>query len=75
MVKIPLYQNRTIHHDVIGKSGDAKVILRRAKAGSTGIIARSAMSAVFYSLGVHDIVAKSLGSSNVNAMIAATFDA
>jgi len=74
MVKIPLYQSRTIHHDVIGKSGAAKVILRRAKAG-TGIIAGGAMRAIFDSLGVHDIVAKSLGSSNVYAMIAATFDA
>lgn len=74
MVKIPLYQNRTIHHDVIGKSGAAKVILRRAKAG-TGVIAGGAMRAIFDSLGVHDIVAKSLGSSNVYAMIAATFDA
>ncbi|WP_341761528.1 30S ribosomal protein S5 [Candidatus Tisiphia endosymbiont of Thecophora atra] len=74
MIKIPLYQNRTIHHDVIGKSGAAKVILRRAKAG-TGVIAGGAMRAIFDSLGVHDIVAKSLGSSNVYAMIAATFDA
>ena len=74
MVRIPLYQNRTIHHDVIGRSGAAKVILRRAKAG-TGVIAGGAMRAIFDSLGVHDIVAKSLGSSNVYAMIAATFDA
>lgn len=74
MIKIPLYQNRTIHHDVIGKSGAAKVILRRAKAG-TGVIAGGPMRAIFDSLGVHDIVAKSLGSSNVYAMIAATFDA
>jgi small subunit ribosomal protein S5 len=74
MVKIPLYQNRTIHHDVIGRSGAAKVLLRRAKAG-TGVIAGGSMRAVLDSLGVHDIVAKSLGSSNVYAMIAATFDA
>ena len=74
MIKIPLYQSRTIHHDVIGRSGAAKVILRRAKAG-TGVIAGGAMRAIFDSLGVHDIVAKSLGSSNVYAMIAATFDA
>lgn len=74
LTKIPLYQNRTIHHDVVGKSGAAKVILRRAKAG-TGVIAGGAMRAIFDSLGVHDIVAKSLGSSNVYAMIAATFDA
>jgi small subunit ribosomal protein S5 len=74
IIKVPLYQNRTIHHDVIGKSGAAKVILRRAKAG-TGVIAGGVMRAIFDSLGVHDIVAKSLGSSNVYAMIAATFDA
>lgn len=74
MIKVPLYQGRTIHHDVIGKSGAAKVILRRAKAG-TGIIAGGAMRAIFDSLGIHDIVAKSLGSSNVYAMIAATFNA
>ena len=74
LVKIPLYQGRTIHHDVIGKSGAAKVILRRASPG-TGIIAGGPMRAIFDCLGVHDIVAKSLGSSNVYAMIGATFDA
>lgn len=74
LVKIPLYQGRTIHHDVVGYSGAAKVILRRAKAG-TGVIAGGAMRAIFDSLGVHDIVAKSIGSSNVSAMIAATFNA
>jgi small subunit ribosomal protein S5 len=74
MIKVPLFQSRTIHHDVIGKSGAAKVILRRAKAG-TGVIAGGPMRAIFDSLGVHDIVAKSLGSSNVYSMIAATFDA
>lgn len=56
MMKVPLYQNRTIHHDVVGKSGAAKVILRRAKAG-TGVIAGGSMRAIFDSLGVHDIVA------------------
>ena len=74
IVKIPLYQGRTIHHDVIGHSGAAKVILRRAKAG-TGVIAGGPMRAVFDLLGIHDIVAKSIGSSNVYSMIAATFDA
>ncbi len=74
MIKIPLYQSRTIHHDVIGKSGAAKVILRRANAG-TGVIAGGPMRAIFDSLGIHDIVAKSLGSNNVYTMIAATFDA
>lgn len=74
LVKIPLYQGRTIHHDVIGKSGAAKVVLRRAPAG-TGVIAGGAMRAIFDCLGIHDIVAKSLGSSNVYSMIAATFSA
>ncbi|KJV91487.1 30S ribosomal protein S5 [Rickettsia bellii] len=74
MIKVSLYQNRTIHHDVIGRSGAAKVVLRRAKAG-TGVIAGGSMRAIFDSLGVHDIVAKSIGSTNVYTMIAATFDA
>lgn len=74
MVRIPLYQGRTIHHDIVGKAGAAKVLLRKAKPG-TGIIAGGAMRAIFDSLGVHDVVAKSLGSSNVYSMIAATFKA
>lgn len=74
LFKIPMYQSRTIHHDVYGKSGAAKVVLRRAKAG-TGIIAGGPMRVIFDSLGLHDIVAKSLGSSNVYTMIAATFNA
>jgi small subunit ribosomal protein S5 len=74
MIKVPLYQGRTIHHDVAGRSGAARVILRKAKPG-TGIIAGGPMRAIFESIGVHDIVAKSLGSSNVYSMIAATFDA
>lgn len=74
LVKVPIYQGRTIHHDVFGKSGAAKVVLRRAKAG-TGIIAGGPMRVIFDSLGLHDIVAKSLGSSNVYTMIAATFNA
>jgi small subunit ribosomal protein S5 len=74
MVKFPLYQGRTIHHDVFGASGASKVVLRRANPG-TGIIAGGAMRAIFESMGIHDIVAKSLGSSNVYTLIAATFDA
>ncbi|HJD56415.1 MAG TPA: 30S ribosomal protein S5 [Rickettsia endosymbiont of Pyrocoelia pectoralis] len=74
MMKVPLYQNRTIHHDVIGRSGAAKVILRRAKAG-TGVIAGGSMRAIFDSVGIHDIVAKSIGSTNVYTMIAATLNA
>jgi len=74
MISVPLYQERTIHHDIIGKSGAAKVILRRAAPG-TGVIAGGPLRSIFGRLGVKDIVAKSLGSSNPNAMIAATFDA
>lgn len=74
LFKVPLYQGRTIHHDVVGKSGAAKVILRRAVPG-TGIIAGGSMRAIFDCLGVQDIVTKSLGSNNVYAMIAATFNA
>jgi len=74
LIRVPLYEGRTIHHDVIGKSGAARVLLRRAKPG-TGIISGGAMRAIFESLGVHDIVTKSLGSSNVYSMIDATLNA
>ncbi len=74
MISVPLYKSRTIHHDVIGKSGAAKVVLRRANPG-TGVIAGGPLRSIFGRLGLEDIVAKSLGSSNPNAMIAATFDA
>lgn len=74
MIRVPLYQGRTIHHDITGKFGSSKVVLRRANPG-TGIIAGSAMRAIFESLGIHDVVAKSLGSSNVYTLIGATFDA
>ena len=73
-MEINLLDGRTICHDVYAKSGASKVILRKAKAG-TGIIAGGAMRAVFESLGIHDIVAKSLGSNNPNTMIAATMKA
>lgn len=74
MILVPLYQGRTIHYDVTGTSGAAKVILRRASPG-TGVIAGGPLRSIFGRLGVEDIVAKSLGSSNPNAMIAATFNA
>ena len=73
MVKVPLYQG-TIHHDVMGRFGASSVILRRAKPG-TGVIAGGAMRLVFEALGIHDIVAKSLGSSNVSTLIRATLNA
>lgn len=74
MILVPLYKGRTIHHDIIGKSGAARVILRRAAPG-TGVIAGGPMRAIFGCLGIEDIVAKSLGSSNPNSLITATFNA
>ena len=74
MRRVPLREGRTIHHDVRGRFGAGKVVLRTAPAG-TGIIAGGPMRAVFEALGIHDIVAKSVGSSNPHNMIKATFDA
>ncbi len=74
MMRVSLKENRTIHHDIIGHSGAGKVLLRSAPAG-TGIIAGGAMRAVFEMLGLNDVVAKSLKSSNVHNMIGATFEA
>jgi small subunit ribosomal protein S5 len=69
-----LREGRTLHHDVNGRHGAGRVVLRAAPAG-TGIIAGGPMRAVFESLGVHDVVAKSQGSSNPYNMVRATFDA
>ncbi len=74
MIRVPLREGRTLHHDVRGHHGAGKVVLRMAPAG-TGIIAGGPMRAVFETLGVHDIVAKSLGTSNPYNMVRATFDA
>jgi small subunit ribosomal protein S5 len=74
LVRIPLREGRTLHHDVTGRHGAGKVVLRAAPPG-TGIIAGGPMRAVFESVGMQDIVAKSLGSSNPYNMIRATFDA
>ena len=74
LVRVPLREGRTLHHDVAGRHGAGRVILRAAPAG-TGIIAGGPMRAVFETLGVQDIVAKSLGSSNPYNMIRATFSA
>ncbi len=73
-MRVPLREGRTLHHDVNGRHGAGRVVLRAAPAG-TGIIAGGPMRAVFESLGVHDVVAKSQGSSNPYNMIRATFDA
>src|SRR5207253_8587957 len=67
-------EGRTLHHDVYGRHGAGRVILRAAPAG-TGIIAGGPMRAVFETLGMHDVVAKSQGSSNPYNMVRATFDA
>src|ERR1700735_4061497 len=74
VVRVPLREGRTLHHDVHGRHGAGRVILRAAPAG-TGIIAGGPMRAVFEALGVHDVVSKSQGSSNPYNMIRATFDA
>ena len=74
MIFVPLRDARTLHHDVKGRHGAGKVVLRAAPAG-TGIIAGGPMRAVFETLGVSDVVAKSLGSSNPYNMVRATFDA
>ncbi|WP_237154924.1 30S ribosomal protein S5 [Oryzibacter oryziterrae] len=74
LVRVPLKEGRTLHHDVAGRWGAGRVFLRMAPAG-TGIIAGGPMRAVFETLGVQDVVAKSLGSSNPYNMIRATFSA
>jgi small subunit ribosomal protein S5 len=74
MIFVPLRSGRTLHHDVEGRWGAGKVLLRAAKPG-TGIIAGGPMRAVFETLGMHDVVAKSMGSSNPYNMVRATFDA
>jgi small subunit ribosomal protein S5 len=74
MVRVALREGRTLHHDVAGKWGAGKVIVRAAAPG-TGIIAGGPMRAVFETLGIQDVVAKSLGSSNPYNMVRATFDA
>ena len=74
MIKVPLKEGRTLHHDIEGRHGAGKVILRSAPPG-TGIIAGGPMRAVFEVLGVQDVVAKSIGSSNPYNMVRGTFDA
>ena len=74
LVQIPLKEGRTLHHDVIGKNGSGKVILRTAPKG-TGIIAGGVVRAVCEVVGIKDIVAKSLGSSNPHNVVRACMKA
>jgi small subunit ribosomal protein S5 len=74
LTRVPLREGRTLHHDVFGRHGAGRVFLRAAPAG-TGIIAGGPMRAVFETLGMQDVVAKSIGSSNPYNMVRATFDA
>src|ERR1700758_5079239 len=74
LTRVALREGRTLHHDVAGRHGAGRVYLRAAPAG-TGIIAGGPMRAVFETLGVQDVVAKSVGSSNPYNMVRATFDA
>ncbi len=74
MIRVPLREGRTLHHDVKGRHGAGKVFLRSAPAG-TGIIAGGPMRAVFEALGLQDVVAKAIGSNNPHSMVNATFNA
>ena len=74
LIRVPLREGRTLHHDNNGRYGAGKVVVRAAPAG-TGIIAGGPMRAVFEALGLKDVVAKSTGTSNPHNMVKATFDA
>ncbi|WP_413874876.1 30S ribosomal protein S5 [Albidovulum sp.] len=73
LIRVPLRDGRTLHHDTEGRHGAGRVVMRTAVAG-TGIIAGGPMRAVFEMLGVQDVVAKSMGSQNPYNMIRATID-
>ena len=74
MIRVPMKEGRTLHYDVYGHFGAGKVVLRSASPG-TGIIAGGPMRAVFETLGIADVVAKSIGSRNPHNMVKATFEA
>jgi len=74
MIRVPLREGRTLHHDVAGRFGAGRVIMRSAPPG-TGIISGGPMRAVFETMGVQDVVAKSMGSANPYNMVKATFAA
>lgn len=73
MIRVPLREGRTLHHDVKGRYGAGRVFMRSAPQG-TGIIAGGPMRAVFEALGIQDVVAKAIGSSNPYSMVNATFE-
>ena len=72
MIRVPLREGRTLHHDIDGRHGAGRIVMRAAPQG-TGIIAGGPMRAVFEMLGVQDVVAKSIGTQNPYNMIRATF--
>jgi small subunit ribosomal protein S5 len=74
MIRVPLREGRTLHHNVTGRFGAGRVVVRAAPPG-TGVIAGGPMRAVFETMGVQDVVAKSIGTSNPHNMIKATFNA
>ena len=74
LIRVPLREGRTLHHDVLGTFGAGHVTLRTAPAG-TGIIAGGPMRAIFEVMGIQDVVAKCTGSSNPHNMVRATFNA
>jgi small subunit ribosomal protein S5 len=74
MIRVPMKEGRTLHHDIIGRYGAGEVVIRAAPAG-TGIIAGGPLRAVFETLGIGDVVAKSLGSRNPHNMVKAAFAA
>ena len=73
MIRVPLREGRTLHHDIEGRHGAGRVVMRTAPTG-TGIIAGGPMRAVFEMLGIQDVVAKSIGSQNPYNMIRATLN-
>lgn len=74
MIKVPLKEGRTFHHDIVAKFCAAKILIRSAPAG-TGVIAGGPIRSVFECLGIHDVVAKSHGTSNPYNMVGAVFEA
>jgi small subunit ribosomal protein S5 len=74
MIRVPMREGRTLHHDAKGHFGAGRVIIRSAPAG-TGVIAGGAQRAVFEALGIQDVVAKATGTTNPHNLIKATFDA